>query len=93
MYNYDDRQISQSSRYFNNIKSCQIIKIDNEFGLEFGLPWGGTAKNKPKDFEIADYQEGQWIDLILSTISHHNYLELRSIQFIGRTPKTFLPKE
>ena len=34
MYNYDDRQISQSSRYFNNIKSCQIIKIDNDFECE-----------------------------------------------------------
>lgn len=93
MCNYDDRQISKSSRYFNNITACKIVKIDDGFGLEFGLPWGETARIKPIDFEIAGYQAGEWVDMILGTVSGGNSITLRSVQFVGRTPEKFVPKD
>ena len=94
MYNYDERQISAASRRFNDIKSCEIVKIDERYGLTFRLPWGNeTAQIKPMDFEIGKYKVGEWIDLRLYTVCGQNRISLKSVQFIGRTPNVFIPKK
>lgn len=93
MYNYDIKQMSESNRYFNNITACKIIKIDDGFGLEFELSWGETCRIRPKDFEIAGYEVGEWIDVILGTVTSANTISLKSAQFIGRTPEKFIPKD
>lgn len=92
-YNYDERCISKISRYHNEITACKIIKVDNERGLTYELPWGGTSWIKPRDFEIEPYKAGQWIDMILGTVSSNNHISLKSAQYIGKTPEPFIPKE
>lgn len=92
---YDEIQVSGASRRYNNIQPCRIADVNEECGLFFKLPWGNetTFWIRPIDFEVAGYQTGEWVDLILNTISGGNSITLRSAQFIGRTPKTFVPKE
>ena len=94
MYNYyDERQMSRVNRRFNNIESCKVVEIDSQRGLIYELPWGGTSRIKPRNFEIEPYKIGDWIDMSLSTVSSQGYISLRSAQFIGRTPEPFIPKE
>lgn len=95
MYNNgcDSRQTSELRRYINDITACKIVKIDDEFGLEFELPWGGTSKIKPGNFEIEKYEPNEWVDVILYTVSGGGSIALKSVQFIGKTPGMFVPKE
>ena len=94
MSNYDERQMTATSRRFNDIKSCEIVKIDERYGLTFTLPWGNeTAQIKPMDFEIGKYKAGDWIDMKLWTLSGQGCISLKSAQFIGRTPEPFIPKK
>lgn len=93
MYDYDGRQMSKMNRKWNGVQACQIIEIDDMRGLIYRLPWGGTSWIRPSDFEVAGYKVGEWIDMILKTVSYEGRKHLQSEQFVGRTPDTFIPKE
>ncbi|MCI8296956.1 MAG: hypothetical protein HFG22_13970 [Lachnospiraceae bacterium] len=95
MYNYDEKQMSEANRRCNNIQSCQVVDIDKGRGLIYALPWGNgeTSWIKPKDFEIAVYEPGEWIDMVLDTVSSQGHISLRSARFVGRTPQKFIPKD
>lgn len=89
---YDTIQMSESSRRCNNIRPCQIVGI-NEDNLTYRLPWGKTSEIRLIDFEIGEYQVGEWIDMIFGTISSGNTITLQTARFIGRTPEKFIPKD
>lgn len=94
MYNYDTRQMSKMNRKWNGVQACQIVEIDDMRGITYRLPWGnGTSWIRPADFEIGGYKVGQWIDMILITVSYEGHKQLLSAQFIGRTPEVFIPKK
>lgn len=94
LYKYDIRQTSKENRRLNGIKACQIIKIDNEHGLTYKLPWGNdTSWIKPQDFGVGQYKVGEWIDLLLCTVSSQGHIYLQSEQFVGRTPEAFIPEK
>lgn len=93
MWNYNEMQMSETNRRFNDITACKIVRIDDEFGLEFALPWGETAKIKPKDFGVAKYQPGEFIDMRLWTVNSQNHISLKAAQFVNRTPERFAPKD
>lgn len=89
MYSYSEEQMSKANRRWNEIESCKVVKIDNQRGLLYEFPWGGTSWIRPKDFEIEPY----WIDMILSTVSSQGHISLKAAKFVGRTPEAFIPKE
>lgn len=92
--NYDKRQISSQSRRYNDITACKVVEVDKGRGLIYQLPWkNDTSWIKPSNFEIEPYKVGDWIDMILITVSSQNRISLKSAQFIGRTPEAFIPEE
>ncbi|NBH36479.1 hypothetical protein D3Z58_23905 [Clostridiaceae bacterium] len=93
MDNYNERQMTATSRHFNDVRACKIVQVDNEH-LVFKLLWGNeTAQIRPMDFEIGMYRVGEWIDMRLWTVSSQGRISLKRAQFIGKTPKRFVPKE
>lgn len=46
---------------------------------------------RPKNFEVEPYKVGDLVDLALVTINTHDHISVRSAQYIGKTPETFIP--
>lgn len=93
MNNYNSMQITEQNRYRNNIRPCRVVEIDKERGLSCKLPWGNDVIwMRPKDFEVEPYKINDWVDLALETISTHDHISVRSAQYIGKTPKKFIPE-
>lgn len=85
--------ITESNRRRNNVRACRVVEINRERGLLCRLPWGtDEIWMKPRDFEVVPYKVGDWVDLVLVTISTHNHISVRSAQYIGKTPATFIPE-
>lgn len=92
MSNYDPRQMSECNRRCNNVRVCRIVEIDRERGLLCRLPWETeTIWMRPKNFEVEPYKVGDLVDLALVTINTHDHISVRSAQYIGKTPETFIP--
>lgn len=90
--NYDVRCISLNSRRLNGIEAFEIVNVDGDSKeVTFRRQCNGneTVRIHPSDFEITDYKNGMFCDLMISTLNG----KIRSAQLLGLTPPVFIPKE
>lgn len=94
MHIYDEKQMSEANRRFNDIESCIIVGIDEKRGVRYKPVWGNIEDwIRPRDFEVESYRIGDWIDMIFSTVTTQGHTSIKSARFIGKTPKRFIPKK
>lgn len=57
MYIYDEKQMSEANRRFNDIESCIIVGIDENRGVRY-KPVQGNIEDwiLPRDFEVESYR-------------------------------------
>lgn len=93
MYNYETVQMAKNVRYRNGIRALRILRVNNEKGLILPIPGtDSTFEIMPRDFEIAGYKEGEYVDCQIYMNYRNGSASLRSARFISRTPEAFTPK-
>lgn len=80
-------QLTELSRYHNNVTAHKIIKVD---GSNITILLWGDETTFPI---ITDaFEVGNWIDLQIKESWTNGRVNDYSISYVGRTPERFIPK-
>lgn len=86
-FSYDEKQVTAVNRRINNVHACRVTRVSKEFGIECAFR-KNTFQIRPSDFEVRQYQPGEYVDFILKTMNG----QVCSAQRLGMTPEVFIPQ-